>query len=188
MVESAFAGDDSIRLDLVSRLSSCGKAGLVQQWVITDAMAGSAEAQIRWAKMLIATNDSELVAKASEKLHEASTSRDPFIRLWVAGLMATAPIERLRDPVLALQIATTLNHEAKVPYSEDPDYAELLAAAQAANDQYDAAAQSELLAIKRAVALKWNTSGLQNRLAVYQAKKPWRGYLCDCDQLSPGDY
>ena len=186
LVESALLGDDFARLDLVQRLSGCSEGALVDQWIFADANAGSLEAEFQWADSLIGSSDSAVTSKASELLHKLAASPDAFMRLWAAGFLATTPIDGLRDPQVALQVATELNRAPGAPYAQDPDYAELLAAAQAANGQYADAAQSEGAAIQRATSLKWKVDNLQGRLDTYLAGKPWHGYLCDCEQLSTG--
>ena len=130
--------------------------------------------------------DDTLAAKAKVLLEQVASDTDPFLQLWAAGLLATAPLDTLRDPAFALEVANKLDTIAD--YAQDPDYAELLAAALAANGQYAKAVISEREAIHRAARLHWNTTPLMPRLAKYEAGQQWRGYLCDCDALSGTEY
>jgi hypothetical protein len=187
LVASALRGDDFARLALVWRLSACSKGSLVDRWIFADANAGSLKAKLRWADLLMGGADPQYFGKAKELLESLASSSGSFMRLWAAGLLATAPMEGVRDPEVALQVATTLNREPGVAYAQDPDYAELLAAAQAANGHYSDAVESEKTAIARATVLKWNVSNMQARLSTYVAGTPWRGYLCDCGEGFPSD-
>lgn len=185
LVESALHGEDSARFQILKTLSACARDSVADQWIFEDANAGSSEARIWWADLLIKSNDPEFLPKARDLLEQVATSNDAFMRLWAAGILATSPVAAIRDPALALSVASALNHQLSAIYSRDPDYAELLAAAQAANGQYAEAMQSEHQAIERASALHWNVTALQSRLDSYAANKAWRGYLCDCEQLRP---
>lgn len=188
LADSALRGDDFARLDLVGRLSACSEGALVDQWVFADANAGSLAAELWWAQFLIGSGDPTVVPKASELLHKLAASPDEFMRLWSAGLLATIPMEAMRDPKIALQVAEALNQETGPAHTHDPDYAELLAAAEAANGQYPEAVQSERRAIEWATALNWKTGNMQSRLSTYLANKAYLGYLCDCDKLAPNMY
>lgn len=98
-------------------------------------------------------------------------------------MLATEP--GLRDPAAALRVAVALNAKRDAGHEYDPDYGELLAAAQAANGQFAKAIQSELAAIGWARHYGWNVRSMETRLAAYRAQRPWFGHLCDCQQIAP---
>ena len=183
---SAFQGSDFDRLRIVRMFSGCGKGSMVEPWLVDVANAGSPEAKLLWAEELIDIGDDNLAAKAKALLEEVAGAQDPFLQLWAAGMLATAPVDAIRDPTFALRAAEKLN--ATTEFAMDPDYRELLAAALAANGQFAKAAKSEREAISRAEVLDWDTAPLKARLTSYESGKQWRGYLCDCDALSAKEY
>ena len=188
LVDSALDGADYARMQLYRDLTACSSGSLVDAWVSADAQAGSAEAELTLAqtlytKMLSSGSDAGQTAKISELLHRVADSPDKFYQLWAAGVLATEP--GLRDPAVALKVATALNAQPDAGHERDPDYAELLAAARAANGQFASAVNSELTAIEWARHRGWNLKSMQSRLATYRAQRPWFGHLCDCQQIAP---
>jgi hypothetical protein len=93
-----------------------------------------------------------------------------------------------RDPAVALQVASRLYANPDGAHGQDPDYAEALAAAQAANGQFAAAAMTEGEAIRRAKRFHWITTRMEQRLATYEANHAWKDFLCDCQLLAPGQW
>lgn len=188
IVDSALQGADFARMQLYRALSVCSQESVVEPWVSADAKAGSLQAemtlaQILWTEMLSSGSDASQTAKLSELLHTVAGGADPFYRLWAAEVLATEP--GLRDPATALRVAVTLNARPDAGHEYDPDYGELLAAAQAANGHFAAAVQSELQAIGWARHNGWNLRSMDSRLATYRARRPWFGHLCDCQQIAP---
>ena len=86
-----------------------------------------------------------------------------------AWLMATCPDKRYRNHERALQAA---QKSIELDGDEDHRYLDTLAAAQAANDNYEEA----VLEIEQAIELapENETGKLQDRLKLYQEKKPYR--------------
>jgi len=185
-VQSAASGEESARWTLIHQLSACAHASLVSPWVFADASTGSPQAQMWFAALLMDSGTN--VAKTRELLGQLTRASDPFWRLWSAGILATSPVAAIRDPALALRVATALYPKPGGPYGQDPDYAEALAAAKAANGQYAAAVAEETEAIDWAKQYGWKTTMLQQRLASYQSHHAWTGYLCDCQKLAPGEW
>lgn len=188
IVDSALHGADFARMQLYDLLSVCSQEAVVEPWVSADAKAGSLQAemtlaQITWAKALASGSEASQVEKITDLLRTVAEGTDPFYRLWAAGVLATEP--GLRDPATALKVAVALNENRDAGHEYDPDYLELLAAAQAANGKFAAAVQAELTAIGWARHMGWNVKLMESRLMSYQAQRAWFGHLCDCQQIAP---
>ena len=183
LIESALQGDAFARMEVVQALEGCRDFTLVQNWISAAASDGVAEFMLWEADDLIQSGDATSVAKAATVLRKAATVSDSFIRLWIAGLVATHPTEQLRDAPLALQLSTELIKDAA--NAKEPDYMEALAAAQAANARFPEATASEQLAIRQVAKLKWNTTAMEKRLETYQSGRAWTGLLCDCAHVAP---
>jgi hypothetical protein len=143
------------------------------------AMSGRSDLELLHATRMLDRGTVDGHPEVSPMLHGAANSNDPFVQLWAAGILATAPIDSVRDAPAALESALTLKVEG------DPDAGETLAAALAANGRHDDAVKAEVAAIAAATKLHWNVALMQKRLARYQAGEPWVGWLCDCDRLVP---
>ena len=182
LATSALNGERAAALRVAQLLSSpaCIKPPLVLTMLTRQAMSGYSAAEMVLAGELMEANDPSTYERIAPLLHGAANSLDPFTALWATGLLATAPADALRDPAFALSNAKQFNHT-------DPDTLETLAAAQAANGNFEEAVKLERQAIDAAGRWKWKLDELQKRLATYQSGKPWTGYLCDCQQLVPGE-
>lgn len=187
LIQSALDGSTFSRMELIRRLSLCQQSASLDPWLFNLADAGVPDAKVHWAVTLMNSHDESLNSKVVELLHQVSQSSDEFMRLWVAGLLATTPDDAIRDPAAALLLAKSLNGKPGPGHKNDPDYLEVLAAADAANGDYAGAISAEKAAITYAQERRWQVMQLQARLASYQASQPWRGYLCDCERLSPGE-
>jgi hypothetical protein len=188
IIDSALQGADFARMQLYDLLSACSRESVVEPWVAADAKAGSLQAEMNlaqtmWAGMLAKRGEVNQTENLSELLHTVAGGADPFYRLWAAGVLATEPGQR--DPATALKVALALNDQPGVGHQYDPDYGELLAAAQAANGHFGAAVHSEQQAIQWAQRDGWNLKMMESRLTTYQAQRPWFGHLCDCQQIAP---
>lgn len=188
LAESAQNGEQFARMDLARRLSACQRGSLADEWITMSAARGLEEAQLWVVSRLLRSADSEYLPKVGDILRQVAQSNEPFYRLWAAGLLATAPEDSVRDPAAALSIANELMAHLTSVSRDDPDYFELKAAAEAPNAHYSAAVSAETEAISHAHARHWNTQQLETRLQAYQSGQAWRGYLCDCDKLVPGQY
>ncbi|HTP38066.1 MAG TPA: energy transducer TonB [Steroidobacteraceae bacterium] len=182
LAESAQNGERSAALRVAQLLSAsaCVKPPRVQEMLKTQAMQGYSAAEMVLAGQLMEANDPATYDEIAPLLHGAANSVDPFVALWATGLLATAPVDALRDPAAALTHASQFK-------DSDPDTRETLAAIQAANGHFDQAIKLEQAAISKASSWRWKLDELQKRLATYQSGKPWTGYLCDCQQLVPGE-
>jgi len=183
LARSALAGERGAELRVAQALSpvSCNKPPEVQKLLHDQAWRGFSAAEMLLAGELLEAADPAKNHDISVLLHGAANSKDPFVQLWATGILATAPDAEIRDPAFALTNAQTLTD------TSDPDVLEALAAAQAANGQFDAAMKTEDEALERAAKLHWNDVQLRARRASYQANQAWVGYLCDCTQLVPGE-
>lgn len=114
-------------------------------------------------------------AQAKGWLQKAAAQGNHDGELYLAALLAAAPDPRLRDSNGALEL---MQRAVKGIY-HDPTPFEVRAAAQAAAGDFADAVKSEKGAISRAYSLGWDLSPLQERLAAYQAGKPWYGDLLD---------
>jgi hypothetical protein len=161
--------------------STCTLPTSVQEYLKFLAWRGHSDLELIHAGRLLEGADPTAYHDAGPLLHGAANSRDPFMQLWAAGLLATTPIAEVRDPDFALQVAQGLKTVG------DPDYSELLAAAQAATGHFEEAVKAEEKAISQAKSMQWHLDLFQQRLAKYKAREPWVGYLCDCTKLVPGD-
>lgn len=127
------------------------------------------------ARLLRGTPSAAATARAKEWLEQAVAGGNSYGEMYLAALLATAPDARLRDPARALSLLK--NVYAGV--HENPTALEIRAAAQAAEGHFAGAVQSEQKAIADAGKLDWDLSPLEERLALYRARKPWHGNLLD---------
>jgi hypothetical protein len=169
-------------LDQVTRLlgqPSCHLPAEVEAFLYQQAMRGKSNLELIHATRMIVRGHVEAHPEVLPMLRGAANSDSPFVQMWAAGILASSPIEALRDPPAALEAAQSLKLD------DDPDAAEALAAALAANGRFAEAVTAEKVAIARAFRWHWNDSMLRKRLASYMAGQPWVGWLCDCDRLVP---
>jgi hypothetical protein len=159
----------------------CSLSPAVIKVVQRQAETGKAALGLMVAMELLEVADPSTYKAIGVLLHEAAKSEDPFAQVWATGLLATAPIAEIRDPAFALNRAMAFQEEG------DPDFTEVLAAAQAAAGEFEDAVKTETRALNEAKALDWNDQQLRQRLNTYKGGKPWVGYLCDCTQLVPGE-
>lgn len=143
-------------------------------WLRSAAAADNASAQVTLAAhALRGTRDSAHAQMAATWLARAATSNDREGMFYFAALLAATPEDGLRDPKRALELIGRVEGD----FSEDPTTYEIRAAAQAASGDYHGAGKSEERAIGQATKLEWDLAPLKERLARYQAGKPWTGYL-----------
>jgi hypothetical protein len=178
---AAAVGERSALADVTRLLGSpaCKPSPEVEGYLYRSAMAGRSDIEMLHAARMLERGNIDGHPEVLPMLRGAANADDAFIRMWAAGILATAPVEAVRDPEAALAAARTLDLQ------EDPDASETLAAALAANGQYREAVAAQQAAITAATRLHWKVGHLRERLARYKAGKPWTGYLCDCDVLVP---
>jgi hypothetical protein len=159
--------------------TECRPPADVDTMLYSFAMRGRSDLELLHATRMIGRGTLDGHPEVAPMLHGAANSNDAFVQMWAAGMLATAPIDSLRDPQAALESAKTLKVDG------DPDAGETLAAAMAATGNYAEAVKAEAAAIKAAAKLHWNDAFMQQRLAKYKAGQPWVGWLCDCTRLVP---
>jgi TPR repeat protein len=156
-------------------LGACQPEAKKLPWLKAAAAGGEGAAQLLLAADLLKGQPSEeQLSQARSLLAQAAQSNDFYVEKHIVALLASSPIEAIRDRKTAVAVADRL---AKDPIDADPQKFEAIAAAHAANaDTWEAVAKQKL-AIKKANALHWNTALMQERLASYQRSQPWFGDL-----------
>jgi hypothetical protein len=89
-------------------------------------------------------------------------------------LLASSPLDGVRDPPAALGLAKQL---AAGEIRTDPQMYEAVAAAYAANGDFRTATAQQQLAVDKATRLGWTTGAMTARLDSYRHGKAWRGDL-----------
>jgi TPR repeat protein len=151
----------------------CRDAVRSKAWLDAAVTAGYAPAQIAQARRLLEAGDAANVARVRELVRAAASSEDPYVLKHVVALSI--------DPRLAPVDAAFLRDVGKrLPPPRlrvDPLEDEAVAAAFAADGQWDKAVDSERRALDRANDYSWNTDAIAARLASYQAHRAWSGDL-----------
>ena len=144
-------------------------------WLRHAAGGGNAAAQVLLARDLLKGKpDATQVDEARTLLAKAAHADDYYVRKHLVALLAVSPLDAVRDPPKALELAKQL---AAGQIRTDPQMYEAVAAAYAANgDFHDATAQQQL-AIQKARDLSWNTHTMAERLDAYRRGTAWRGEL-----------
>jgi len=112
--------------------------------------------------------------QARALLEQASRANAYYVRKHVAALLASSPLDAVRDPEAALGLARQL---AAGEIRTDPQMYEAVAAAYAANGDFHNASAQQQLAVQKAQALGWNTRTMAERLDAYRHGRAWRGDL-----------
>lgn len=155
--------------------SSCHPRADGAVWLRHAADGGSASAQLLLAKDLLANGTgSAQIAEARALLERASSSESYYVRKHVTALLATSPIDGVRDASTALAVATKLSGQ---PIQSDPQMFEAVAAAYAANGDFPNAVTQQHRGVLKAQSLGWNTRPLEERLSAYRHGKAWHGDL-----------
>jgi hypothetical protein len=97
------------------------------------------------------------------------------------ALLAASPVGEVNDPAAALRIANKL---LAGEIQSDPQMFEAVAAAYAANKDFDLASAKQDMAVKKARTLGWNTRLMKERLSAYEQGHPWSGDLFALPPLS----
>jgi hypothetical protein len=182
VISSALLGRPTEQAHLAKwlRPKACHKDGAVEEVRHELLLKGDRKAAVVEAMDELKDNDASNYQQVATLLRGAADSPDPFVRMWAAGILATSPVSEIRDPATALQTALTLRDSVR-----DPDYAEVLAAAQAASGHFEEAISVEESALEFAKERHWNDTQIRLRLESYRSHHAWTGYLCDCTNLAP---
>jgi TPR repeat protein len=144
-------------------------------WLRHAAQGGNAAAQVTRARDLLTPGASPAqIAEARALLEKAAASDSYYVMKHVTALLAASPLDAVRDPATAQQVATRLSGGE---IQSDPQMFEAVAAADAANADYRGASAAQQLAVRKAQTLGWNTRAMSERLAAYKSGKPWHGDL-----------
>jgi len=164
-------------------LESCDRQNKKLPWLRAAAASGDGAAQLALAIDLLKGQPSTAqVAQARSLLEQAAQSDNSYARKHVVALMASWPLDGIRDPVGAVVLAKKL---IKDPIESDPQMFEAVAAAYAANGDFPGAAAKQEVAIKKASQLHWNTQLMQERLAHYHRSQSWVGDLFSLPLVTP---
>lgn len=144
-------------------------------WLRHAAAGGSAVAQLLLARDQLANAaDPANLTHARALLAQAARSDSYYVRKHVIALLASSPLDEVRDPPKALELARQLDASE---IRADPQMYETVAAAYAANGGFRDATAQQQLAMEKARALGWNTRTMSERLDAYRHGRAWRGDL-----------
>jgi TPR repeat protein len=144
-------------------------------WLRHAAAGDNASAQLLLAEDLLAGAPSAAqVTQARALLGQASRSNAYYVRKHVAALLASSPVESVRDPPAALELAKQLTAG---PIRSDPQMYEVVAAAYAVNGDFHNASAQQRLAVDKAQVLGWDTRTLTEQLDAYRHDRAWHGDL-----------
>jgi TPR repeat protein len=144
-------------------------------WLRHAAAGGSAAAQLLLARELLGSAaDAANLTRARTLLAQAARADSYYVRKHVVALLASSPLDEVRDPPKALELARQLD---AAEIRADPQMYEAVAAAYAANGSFRDATAQQQLATDKARTLGWNTRTMSERLDAYRHGKAWRGDL-----------
>ncbi|HEY4750706.1 MAG TPA: energy transducer TonB [Steroidobacteraceae bacterium] len=144
-------------------------------WLRHAAEGGSAAAQlVRAGDLLGGAPSAAQVTEARALLQKAASSDSYYVRKHVVALLAASPVAAARDPATAQSVAVKL---AAGEIQSDPQMFEALAAAAAANGDFQNAVAQQQRALHKAQSLGWDTRLMSERMAAYRAGRAWRGDL-----------
>jgi uncharacterized protein len=143
-------------------------------WLAMAAESGHAQSQVALANYFVAHRTDDAVSADARKLLElAMAAGDIEAKYRLAGLLATSPDSSQRDPARAVELISDL----RIRLNEDPAMHEVLAAALAAQGDFESAVKCQTVALSRARHFRWATSPQKKRLAGYRAGKTFTGTL-----------
>jgi hypothetical protein len=171
ILEAAQAGDAKSQHFIAKRF---GRLPLGRKWLELSAQGNVPLAQIELAELLLVSEDrAAQLDRADELVRRASESEDQYVIARVAAIRAAAPDDRLRNSTLASQLTKQLDLE-KWPL---PIRLESAALSHAAAADFKLAIKLQKRAISKAQTLGYDLAGMSQRLAAFEAGRPWFGYL-----------
>ncbi len=178
LIDAARAGNADAQYWIATQAraaSACHPQATGLVWLRHAAEGGNPAAQADYAgELLRGTPTTAQIAQARTLLRRAAVSDNYYARKHAVALLASSPLEAVRDPAAAMSGAQKL---LGGEIQSDPQMFEAAAAAYAADKQYQAAVTQQRAALNKAQALGWNTSAMQQRLAAYRRDSPWVGDL-----------
>lgn len=144
-------------------------------WLQQAARSPLIPAKLAWAYALLgdptaAKNVSDLQALLTDII----AGENPHALKHATVLLSGVSAPQLQDKARALQAAAKLD---KLQAELDPQVSEAIAAAHAANGDFQQAVKYQQRALRTAADLEWNTQLMRQRLAEYRASKAWSGDL-----------
>lgn len=121
------------------------------------------------------TGDAAARARGVDLLRRAADAKNWLAQFYLAALMAADSGAEWHDPKRALELIEELNGG----FDYDPASFEIRAAAHAALGNFHRAKFMQSRAIREARHIHWDVTAMQERLASYQAGKPWNGELIE---------
>ncbi len=156
-------------------LDGCGQEGKRLRWLNQAALGGNAAAQVELARHLLrGTPTASAFAQVREYLAAGAKSGKVYAQKHAIAVLAASPLQQARSASMASSAARQL---ARAGMDADPQVLETIAAAHAAAGEYDRAVAQQESAIAKARELTWNTRAMEERLAAYRNRAPWRGEL-----------
>jgi hypothetical protein len=160
---------------LVGRQCNCDENKAVM-WFQRAAAADYPDAQVMLASYALRGEPTaDNVKRAIVWLERAAAHGSRDGALYLAALLAAAPVQEVHDPARALKLLDGMLRKEK----DNPTAFEIRAAARANTGDYKGAVKDETYAIDRATALGWDLAPLNERLTHYQAREPWEGNLLE---------
>lgn len=158
----------------LAQRSDCGEGTKQLVWLRQAAAAGNGPAQVALASALLQPGGEADVSQARSLLERAADSRDYYARKHAIAMLCTTELATLRNTQKALEASRALMKDAM---RVDPQVHEVAAAAYAAAGDFRGAVEQQQAASKKALALHWNTSLMDERLTAYRSGRPWSGDL-----------
>ena len=178
LIDAARAGNADAQYWIATQAratSACHPQANGLVWLRHAAEGGNPAAQADYAaELLRGTPTAAQVAQAHTLLERAALSDNYYARKHAVAMLASSPVEGVRDAAAALSGAQKL---LAGDIQSDPQMFEAAAAAYAAGKQYQAAVTQQRSALNKAQALGWNTAAMQQRLGAYRRDSPWVGDL-----------
>ncbi len=141
------------------------------EWLTLAARANNPQSQyFLGVSMLGSEQFKQNKAQAVEWLNHAAVNKHAKAGMRLAWILSTEVDESFRDPQKALILAKEFYKD----YADKLRSNETLAAAQAANNLYDAAIKSQKLALEAAKEINYPLDNLNKRLMSYEQHQPWR--------------
>jgi TonB family protein len=150
------------------------ETGKGEIWLLKAAQADQSDAQVSLAEYLLRDDSNhESVAGALVWLERASKQNNSAAKLLLSAVLASSPLNDVRDPPRALMLTEGIEREYKI----DPSFWEIRAAANAARGDFKAAVKAQSKAVSEATHLNWDLSQLHQRQSLYESARPWTGNL-----------
>lgn len=145
-------------------------------WLRLAARAGHPQAQVLLANHLLTASDDPAAGREALAMLERGEKLGYYAAMYsLAALLAASPDESVRDPKRALALIEPLMPIGRY----DPVPHQVVAAANAALGDFDAAEKSQKMALARARKLGWDVTPLEARMKSYEAKRVWTGNLLE---------